>query len=362
MSNILSFCAKPKQWLRIQYKNIFINNIAKQIDLNYDKSLHIDTSNLLFDKKPFNRIKLKKSIEQSSNIFLYSFIDSYKDVISDFFVNKNVCEIGYTNLDKGVFLNFWAICCLDSFKRYTENEVQLNRKNILAYLAYNSKPRLHRQILVSEIIKSGLINSGVVTLGPTKKYLFNNLYEIKIQENKFANYFHIHNNDIHIDENNFKQINDVYTLGNLNVWNSCFLNIISETVDFDFWYQNGCRLYTSEKTYKPLIGMRPFLINGPPCMYEILLKNNFDIFEDLWCGNNLLNSKTNEEQAQKVVNIIKHYAKLTAEEIYELFLTLKPRLANNRKLFYSYAQKEKNKLQDILPHIKKYYDTITKKY
>lgn len=52
--------------------------------------------------------------------------------------------------------------------------------------------------------------------------------------------------------------NDIMSLGPHEIWDRCFLNVVTETVfDVD---QIG---FVSEKIYKPVVGMRPFLVYAP---------------------------------------------------------------------------------------------------
>ena len=69
--------------------------------------------------------------------------------------------------------------------------------------------------------------------------------------------------------------NDIYSLGDLNVWNSHFLNIVTETLEgasYPTWI--------TEKTLKPIIGARPFIIYGDPAIYTVLEKFGFETFLD----------------------------------------------------------------------------------
>jgi hypothetical protein len=49
--------------------------------------------------------------------------------------------------------------------------------------------------------------------------------------------------------------NDIMTLGDPSNWNRCFLNVVTETV-FDITKEH----FVSEKIFKPMLGLRPFLV------------------------------------------------------------------------------------------------------
>jgi hypothetical protein len=59
---------------------------------------------------------------------------------------------------------------------------------------------------------------------------------------------------------------DIHSLGNLDIWQQHFLNVVGET-EFMHWDN----MFISEKTWKPILGLRPFVINGQTKIYQYFL-------------------------------------------------------------------------------------------
>ena len=121
--------------------------------------------------------------------------------------------------------------------------------------------------------------------------------------------------------------NDTMTLGSLDIWNSHLLTIITETqhlpkVGFPFF---------SEKIWKPMIGMRPFLCLGDQGSIQYLKNNGFYTFNKLFGINN------DDITINDIVNAIKKFNGNSAE-IYDSILD---QLEHNKKRFYEFAEEQK---------------------
>lgn len=116
------------------------------------------------------------------------------------------------------------------------------------FLCYNRKPHWHRLQLLSEMRSNGCVTSGVVTMGDTSGQaqlaLPNDVSPSCIAPNPGADQYGIGN--------------DIMSLGNIAVWNQCLLTVVTETV-----YDVDTTWFVSEKIYKPLVGLRPFLVYAP---------------------------------------------------------------------------------------------------
>ena len=228
--------------------------------------------------------------------------------------------IGYA--DTEYFYDFWAVACNNFFKKYHISELEPTKFNHL-FLNYNRKPHRHRTELVKLLEESSIINYGCVTLGDSK-------YSVADENEQYVDYGA---NDVVGDVG---IPNDVYSLGQLKIWNTSFINIVSET---QFEYSKN--VFLSEKIFKPIIGLRPFVVNGSPGIYRLLLRAGFDCFEDLFPV--ALLSNENFYLDQKFYNhkhIIEALVKFKDMDLLELYNQLRPRLLYNQKLFYEYASNQ----------------------
>jgi hypothetical protein len=231
-----------------------------------------------------------------------------------------VILIGYVNGE--YFFDFWAVACAKFFKTYTVEELEPVQFDNL-FLNYNRKPHRHRIEIVKLFEESTLIDQGCITLGNSK-------YTVSDNENDYLDFGA---NDV---VGNVGIPNDVYSLGQLEIWNRSFINVVSETQ-----YEFSENVFLSEKIFKPMIGLRPFIVNGSPGIYRLLKKSGFDCFDDLFPVEILGNE--NHNTTWKFNNhrcIIETLINFKNKNLIELYNQIKPRLLYNRELFYEYARNQ----------------------
>lgn len=228
---------------------------------------------------------------------------------------------GYVNT--GVKYDFWAVACEKFFKKYSYNELQPTKFEYL-FLNYNRKPHRHRTSFVTLLEQTDLINKGCVTLG-------NTAYTVGDTNSDYIMYG---SNDVIGDVG---IPNDVYSLGQLSVWNSSFINVVSETQ-----YEYSRNIFISEKIFKPIIGLRPFIINGSPGIYRWLKDAGFDCFDDLFPVGELEIETPRSgymfRNHQLIVDSLKTFVN---QDNYALYQNLLPRLLDNQNKFYEYARNQK---------------------
>jgi hypothetical protein len=114
-------------------------------------------------------------------------------------------------------------------------------------MCLNRKPHPHRRQLYQQLNELNLLDRGLVSMGghPTPlRSLPDDVVGQDIAPNGGTEQFGI--------------TNDIVSLGNINHWQRHFLNIVTETI-WDIEPSN----FVSEKTFKPILGLRPFLIYAP---------------------------------------------------------------------------------------------------
>lgn len=202
-------------------------------------------------------------------------------------------------------LDFWAMVCDLNFQAYTDNELQL-RTGAKKFMCLNRKPHAHRRIMVSYLDQ--VKDYGYLTVKADTSL-------------------------IDADIGDYPIPNDVYTLGDIAAWKDAYLNIVTETV-FD-----NENFFISEKTWKPILGRRPFFVYGQPKLRNYLKQQGFDIFEDI-IDYNSLTGETEQD-----------YAELAVKTVKNLTINYKPRfqqrLINNQKRFRSYVYEQWNRLLNL---------------
>ena len=200
-------------------------------------------------------------------------------------------------------LDFWAMVCDLNFQAYTNDELQL-QPGAKKFICLNRKPHAHRQIMIqylTQVQEQGYLTSAANQL----------LAEA--------------------DVNDYTVPNDVYTLGDISTWQNAYLNIVTETVF------KSDEFFISEKTWKPIIGQRPFFVYGQPQLREYLKTQGFDMFEDIIDYSGCV---TEQDYAELAVKTIKNLIVQTRPRF-------RKRLVNNQQRFRSYVHEQWNRLLNL---------------
>ena len=200
------------------------------------------------------------------------------------------------------------------------------------YMCYNRKPREHRLQLANEFRKNNLLDKGIFTLGE-----FSNpdrqpqVSPIRFTKNTFDTHV---NNDRH--DNAVNNIpNDITTLGNLDLWNEHFINIVSET--------SYIEVFPTEKIFKPIIGKRPFILNAAPGTLALIQQWGFKTFSDYW-----------DESYDSLPNRPARIAKIVSniDNRQEMYEDMQQILDYNHQYFFNNYQKFNN---DVFNNIGKMF-------
>jgi len=225
-----------------------------------------------------------------------------------------VKTLGYVTA--GVTYDFWAVACQKYFKSYSQDELLPDRFDHL-YLNYNRKPHHHRVQLVEQLEDNDLIKHGCITLAG--RYTVDN----NIDDYRDSGAYDV-NGELEIP-------NDIYSLGQIDIWRRSFINIVSET------QFGGPHVFLSEKIFKPIIGLRPFIVNGDKRIYTWLEQAGFDCFADIFPVNRIKESTTIQEHHKLIVDTLIRFKNQNWMDLYQ---TLLPRLINNEEKFRDYARNQ----------------------
>jgi hypothetical protein len=225
-------------------------------------------------------------------------------------LHGRVQYFGYT-MD-GQQFDFWAKLCSTQFRSYTIHDLQPTQFDHV-YLNYNRKPHPHRVNLVARLDSHGLLDHGCVTLSGRLTVEDSDTYQ-DAGANDVIGVLDIPN--------------DIFSLGQLRIWQRHFLNVVSET-EFS---PNSC--FLSEKTFKPIVGLRPFIINGNPKIYTWLKRAGFDVFEDIFPVTQLTNT-TNAAECHTI--IVESIKQLVGADLHCMYQSLYPRLLYNKQRFHEYS-------------------------
>ena len=147
---------------------------------------------------------------------------------------------------EGDVLPFWEFFC----SHYAPDVIAPDPTFELDFLCYQRKPNHYRP----DVYQALSDQNGIVTLG-IHEFDFNK--EITTCSTNMSDVDYTNQNYLKAP----KVKNDLDTLGNPDIWSKCFLNIVSETQS-DPLADGHTGGFVSEKTFKPIMGKRPFITLG----------------------------------------------------------------------------------------------------
>jgi len=272
---------------------------------NYYKSYNVDNLFLLASEDPcfYNR-------DDTHSLFAESGA-------------KNLYLLGHFDGEHN--FNFHNIVLTKYFHHYTEAQLLMQESRYI-FVNYNRKPRDHRTRLVHILDDQKLSELGVVTLGDDRS-LNETVEDIGI-ENQWWDQEHGIPHDIH-------------SLGRLDIWQNHFLTVVSETD-----YEDDLWTFITEKTWKPIIGLRPFVINGQTAVYKWLTDRGFCTFNKYWSHINLETCDVDDIHPN-ICNVIKF---LQTQDLQQMYLDMLPDLRYNKLRFDELSKEQKIKIGHIFDY------------
>jgi hypothetical protein len=218
---------------------------------------------------------------------------------------------------------FFVIAVDKLFLKYTVEDV--TPENFTNnFLCYQRKVFDYRKLLFVNLINK----KGIVTLGDRE---FKEINKDLPNHTGYTEVGGIGGDGIPIP-------NDIWSLGNLQIWNTSFLNIISETPQ-DL---NNSKVFLSEKTFKPIVGLRPFLHAGHPKSSALLERLGFATFDEDF------GYKPTNDYIQNTKQIVEIIDKLEYTDKLNLFNKLLPKVLHNKNQLHTIALNEWDKINKLV--------------
>jgi len=243
----------------------------------------------------------------------------------------------YATTDSTVFFDFWILVFNNFCTRYDNKELLPSSPNKL-FLNYNRSPRLHRTKLVQRYEESDLLMHGHVSHVP---HLGRGAVMV-IDETlpDFAELFP--KKSTKSEEPLFVVPNDPFSLGDLNIWRDHVVHVVSDGL----WVEKPNRLggfMLCEKHWKPILGLRPFLVNGSYDGYLRLKEHGIDVFEDQFPGDR----STIDSCHDTIISALQRLSLLTLKQQMEWYNSLMPRLLANQQRYYELVAQAQHQLENF---------------
>lgn len=265
---------------------------------------------------------IKNDLLKSKIYFVYGDYDIEKNYY------KFLKEENLSSFLTPLYLNYFLI----EYHRTTNLEEandSLNSVRNYDFLFYNRKLRPHRILAVAELERRNLTKNSLVSLLGTddfwsledcKKFIRDNgLYNDYIKS-FFENFSP---RTINLNTEN-ELTDDKLNISNSLHYSVTYFSIISETMIL--------KRFITEKVYKPIYNLHPFIIMGSHGILDILKKQGFYTFEEFFdeSYDEVIDPKI---RLTKVVDEIEKFVKLSNLEKQKKFESIKDKLIYNKKHF-----------------------------
>lgn len=302
-------------------ENIIISNLSNKYVLINTTWLEI--SRELIDTLDINKIAVCYSGPDWENT---NCIDIRKQAHE--LIKKNSLDVIHVgNSDGKFYFNFWAEFIRQNPWNFIDERYLKPPTCKKLFMCLNRKPHRHRLFLIGLLEEHDLLDDGYISIFRENSSIFLN----ENLSQSLTGHIELANNAV-IDDVPIK--NDIISLGDSELWNNYFINVVTETtVHTDF--------FISEKTWKPIIGLRPFLILGDYNIYNFLKSQGFDTFDDLF--GTWYKDQNWEHRANSIVDILKFFKN---QDITQIYNNIKPRLIDNRNCFLEFIKQNYEKIKN----------------
>lgn len=247
------------EWPMKQLEQQIVNNFLSQYHTDNSRSVII---NSVWYTGDYHREVMTELRElKPTHIFVVALLDP-PIIQLDWFQELN-CEVLGIGYYPGPGQMDYFSLFFDHFYKPIDQTILLSSESMdTAYMCLNRKPHPHRLRIYRGLENAGLLDQGFVSMGGDTTPMRSLEQDASGQE--FAP---------NGGSDQYGIANDIATLGNLDNWRRHFLNIVTETI-WDIEPSN----FVSEKTYKPILGLRPFLIYAPNGGVKCLESRGFESY------------------------------------------------------------------------------------
>jgi len=339
----------PTKWIYGEYEEKILHSLTAQIDSHFP-----DQNNLILnftwhgpwtDTEVDDYISTGKKIDQ---LFVVCTVDGYLGTL-DHYIKRLKDTVGVStvhwigNFENSPFeFNFFAIVCRDHFKKYDTQDLMLTDVKH-AFVSYNRKPYPHRLEFVRELVNTGLNNHGVITMGRSFPGEDHGLFmSIGEREEDYVKYGHWYEPGTESTPHEIPH--DLFSLHNWSVWQHHFLHVTGATIFPDY-----LPVFVNQIHFKPIIGLRPFIINGQSKQSAYLRKHGFRTFEKWFPGTEVNTSppEAAEQSKNQLVNTLQNLVKLSPTQMLDMYQSMLPDLLHNRQRWFEWADEQAALAEDI---------------
>lgn len=323
----------PAHWVYGKYEQQLFTGVVQQVEQRFPNA-HNVILNLTWDG-PQTLEAIKNINQPVDNLFLVASVDSVATLWKTY-VNtinaEHVYHIG--NFDSEYQYNFFAIVCRDLFKHYETSDLILSDLKY-RWISYNRKPYDHRREFVQALAEHNLLDTGVVTMGRNfpgdpRPDLYRSIGERDEDYVEYGHWYPLGS----LESTPHEIPHDLFSLHNWHYWQHHFLHIVGCTT-----VNNDDHLFVNQIDFKPIIGLRPFIINGQTRKYQWWRDQGFRTFES-WFPYDLVSSRT---LTQNLIRTVEYVNSLSLQQLQNMYNEMLPDLIHNRQRWQEWADQQKHR-------------------
>ena len=301
------------------YLRTFAEDSSATVIINntwYSDCAHAQTVESLKENRP-DRIVLVAMIDAAN-----CHADRFREFADDI-----RCVGYYSGPDE---IDFWALA-VNRWLRIFEKDLSDATAIDTPFMCLNRKPHHHRQQLYDSIVAANIVDRGLVSMGsredgqPAQRSL--------AQDTSVS--------DLNLNPNPGTEqtgiVNDIMSLGHPDNWRRIFLDVVTET---QFNLRNT--RFVSEKIYKPIIGLRPFLVYARDGAVPWLTDRGFETYVKDF-------TDITDLDLAEYHNTVPFLCVLCEQGVLywqKKLLDLRPKILYNRSRFDQYVQEIQLKIQE----------------
>jgi hypothetical protein len=326
----------PAHWIYGEYEQSLFADVVQQVKEKFANTNNV-VLNLTWDG-PQTTQAIQNIDHQVDNLFVVSTVDSVSTLWKTYVNSINATKVYHLgNFDSEYQYNFFAIVCADLFKEYrTEDLILTDIK--YRWISYNRKPYDHRRQFVEALQNHDLLHTGIVTMGRNfpgdpRPDLYCSIGE---RDEDYVKYGHWY--ELGTEATPHQIPHDLFSLHNWHYWQHHFLHIVGCTFPY-----NEDHLFTNQIDFKPIIGLRPFIINGQTRKYQWWRNQGFRTFES-WFPTKLDRQRT---LTDNLVATVKYVNSMSIDQLQSMYNDMLPDLLHNRARWYEWAAEQKQKVKSL---------------
>lgn len=254
----------------------------------------------------------------------------YDNLIAEYNLDRNLVVIAS---------RFFESSFHYQIERYTGLEYNATTLRDKKFLSFNRMPRYHRMKLIDFLFEHNLIDKGFVSFG--NDFNYENSAKLYI-ENYKDEFTHIYKNEsiLPLNLNATNERNNPAELypEDAVYFDNSYFSIVTET---QFYSKNSHvynsyeepNIFPSEKIYKPLALMHPFILVGRPKFLEALRSHGYKTFHP-FIDETYDTIEDDEVRLNMILSEVTRLCNLSDDQYIEWMQQIKPIVEHNKKFMF----------------------------